>query len=108
MGKSQRDKGNRGERAVVNMFKAAGYSGASRNYADKVDGDGVDVTAGPWVIQVKHYKGGVPMSKYGEIKRQGLRALVSKQDRQDWMVTMRLDDLLEILKDVGVAWENTK
>ena len=105
MGKSQRDKGNRGERAIVRKFLAVGYEDARRNYADKAIPEGVDVFAGPWLIQVKHYAGSVPMSKYDEIKRHdGWRALVSKTDRKPWMITMKLDDLLAILQDVGLAW----
>ena len=105
----QRDKGNRGERAVVNKLKAAGFDDARRNYADKAIPEGVDVFAGPWLIQVKSYKSSVPMSKFDEIKRtDGWKALVSKVDNKPWMITMKLDDLLSILQDVGLAWDYDK
>ena len=105
MSKSQRDKGNRGEREVVKKFLKAGYQDARRNYADKAIPEGVDVYAGPWLLQVKRYKKSVPMSKYAEITRHdGWKALVSKVDHKPWMVTMKLDDLLAILNDIGLAW----
>ena len=102
----QRDKGNRGERAIVNMFKKAGFEDAVRNYADKQDGMGVDVFAGNLLIQVKSYAKSVPISKYDEIKRSdGIKALASKVNHKPWMITMTLTDFLAIAEDVGILYD---
>lgn len=106
MGKAQRDKGNRGERHVVNMFKAAGFQDATRNYLDKMDGRGVDVTAGNFVVQVKNWQTAAPISKYTEIKGDGIKLLVTKLGGK-WMAVLSLEDLLGILEDVGVAYKET-
>ena len=107
VGKSQRDKGKRGERSVVNMFKASGFDDAKRNLNDVVDGQGVDVTAGNFRIQVKRYGRSVPMNKLYEIESDGtsIELLCSKVDHEPWLATLRLSDLLAILEDVGVAYD---
>ena len=107
MGKSQRDKGNRGEQQVVNILKRAGFDDATRNYADKVDGQGVDVFAGNLLIQVKNYKKHAPLSKYDEIKRSdGFKALVTKGNRKPWMIALSLEDFLTIINDVVLVWDD--
>ena len=107
MGKSERDKGNRGEQQVVNILKKAGFDDAVRNYADKVDEQGVDVFAGNLLIQVKNYKKYAPLSKYDEIKRSdGFKALVTKGNRKPWMIAMTLEDFLAICQDIGLVYDD--
>lgn len=106
MGRAQRTKGAAAEREVVKILKRYGHKNATRNYADKQDGRGVDVTAGNMSFQVKRYKDNVPMSKWNEIKDYNrIRILASRVDRGEWMATMRLEDLLAIIEDVALAWD---
>ena len=108
MGKRERDKGKRGERAVKNMFLDAGFTDAERNLNDVVDGQGIDVTAGNFAIQVKSYKKSVPMNKLYEINTGNsgqFELLASKVNREPWLVTMRLRDFLTIMQDIGVAYK---
>ncbi len=105
MGKSQLLKGNCGERAIVTLLRQSGFGDATRNYADKVDRQGVDVFAGNLAIQVKTYRKPAPLSKYKEIKVDGyIKALVTKGDYGKWMIAMTLDDFLLIAQDVGVLY----
>ena len=91
---------------MVNLFQDNGFHDAVRNYADKAVPEGVDVYAGNMVIQVKSYKGSVPISKFREIKvMDKLRALVSKTDREPWMITMTLEDFFKIAQDVGELYD---
>jgi hypothetical protein len=107
VGSKEKRKGKVGERAVARMFREAGYHDARRNLDDVHGEQGVDVMAGPFLIQVKRYKSSVPMNKYDEIMLDnGIKLLVTKVDYKPWMVTLRLDDFLEILQDIGVAWRN--
>ena len=108
MGKSQRDKGKRGERAVKRMFYDAGFEDAERNLNDVIDGQGIDVTAGNFAIQVKVRKNSVPMNMLYEVQTGNngqFELLASKVDRQPWLVTMRLNDFLTIMQDIGAAYK---
>jgi hypothetical protein len=108
MGKSQRVKGAQGERDIVNRFKKAGFLDATRNYADKVDGLGVDVWAGALDIQVKTYKNYAPLSKYKEVKSNaGFKALVTKGNNEPWMIALKLDDFLKIVNDISLVWDRS-
>ena len=106
MSSPQYNKGYGAERELVKMLREVpGFEDATRNYADKVEGLGVDVTAGNMLIQVKRYKGSVPISKYDEIKRDGgIKALVSKSNYKPWMITLSLDDFITIANDVGALF----
>ena len=90
----------------MNKLKAAGFHDATRNYADRVDGRGVDVTAANLLIQVKTYKKYAPIGKICEIKDDsGYPALVTKGDRQPWMICMQFDDFLAIAQDIGLLYD---
>ena len=111
MSSKERDKGNRGERAVVKILRSHGFPEAARNYADKHDGRGIDVFAGNLNIQVKYHSRPVPMRHYNEIADEPgkVRVLASKVTsagkRTPWMVTLSLDDFMSICEDVGVVYE---
>ena len=110
IGRAAKEKGDRGELKVVKMLQSAGFDDARRNYADKVDEQGVDVFAGTLLLQVKNWGKEVPMSKYGEINRHdGIRALVSNNTstRGPWMITMKLKDFLAIAQDVGLLYDTS-
>lgn len=104
MSKSQRTKGHNFERWTVRQFKPL-YDDAQRNLDDVHGASGVDVYAGPWRIQCKSYKAYAPISKISEIQEDGLPLLVTKGDYMEPMAVLPLSLLLEILNDVGVAYE---
>ena len=90
----------------MNKLKAAGFSDATRNYADRVDGRGVDVTAANLLIQVKTYKKYAPIGKINEINdTSGYAALVTKGNYEPWMICMKLDDFLAIAQDIGLLYD---
>ena len=63
MGKSQRDKGQRGERKTVQELREAGFLEAHRDINDVWAGRGVDlIGTEPFLIQVKNRKKYVPVN----------------------------------------------
>lgn len=104
MSKYQRRKGHDFERWTVNQFKKF-YPDAERNLNDIVDGNGVDVTAGPFAIQCKAYKNYAPIAKIEEVKdKTRFPVLVTKGDNKKPKIVMDLELFLKIIDDVGVAY----
>ena len=98
MGKSQRDKGARGERDFVNRCKAAGFeahripmSGASRFAAIKGRDVDLQIRGEPWPIELKWRGDGFKFiySSLGENHALGIKA-----DNQPWLVVVPLDRFL--------------
>lgn len=99
------NKGKAFERLIARKFRPL-YPGAKRVFENR-EGQGYDIEdCGPFLIQAKRYKSSVPMNKLYEVPdREGtIPLLVSKVDREPELVTLRLDDFLEILKDFGSAF----
>jgi hypothetical protein len=108
MGKSQRTKGHGYEREVSKTFRQL-YPESKRKLEYQISSDlGIDVEAGPFDIQCKRMKKYAPLSCFMElpIRQDKIRLLVTKGDRLDDMVCLRLEDFIKILKDIGEAYEN--
>ena len=93
MGKSQRDKGARGEREVVNILKAAGFDSAQRTGEFKPNDILCAVDGHDRIIEVKIRAKGFS-GLYEFLK--GSWAVVHKGDYQPWLITMTLDDWLKL------------
>lgn len=109
MSATQQNKGKRGEREAANLLQRI-YPNARRrvvNHAGVEDGVDLDGT-GALRVQVKRQARYVPVSTLDEIKdRSGIPVVLTMCDRGEWRVIMRAEDLLRILEDVGVAYEET-
>jgi Holliday junction resolvase len=101
-GTRSRNKGKAGEREVVLLLKRAGFMDARRGYQYR-DGDEMpDVVGVPWWVEVKRHK----VVNIKAAMRQAIAAsgeqtpvVFSRDDRSDWLVTLRADDFLEIVSE---------
>ncbi len=98
-GKMSRSKGARGERELVNLLKAHGIdahrvplSGAMRGYPDDVIAD-ISRTGSPERIEVKLRAQGFKRI-YGWL--QDCYAVAFRGDREEWIICLRLGDLLSL------------
>lgn len=106
MGKSQRQKGQRGERWVANRWRDSGlYPDAKRGAQQSRAGDTMaDVEGTPWWVEVKTGKQ-VPKFVYSSIEQAEEATdgrpviVVAKRDRQDAVVIMKLDTFEEFVRD---------
>ncbi len=102
MGKSQRDKGGRGERAVVKLFKAHGYP--AKRATQSAGGDlYTDVEGTPFWVEVKNQK----MPNIRAALKQAIDTTDGRppvafthadRDKMGWLVTMRAEDWLQVLQ----------
>lgn len=102
MGKSQRDKGNRTERAIVNAIIGMGIaakrvplSGMTNFHKGDVV---VEVQGQPWTLEVKARENGFKQI-YSWLE--GMDALVIKADRKQALVVMPLNTFCELIKKSG-------
>lgn len=98
MGKSQKEKGKRGEREVANILKAHGYDARRGQQFCGLTGE-ADVVGMPgYHLEVKFQE----TTKLGEWFAQSERdarkgevpVVVHRKSRSPWMVTMRFEDWL--------------
>jgi Holliday junction resolvase len=101
MGKSQRDKGNRGERQLVNIFRAYGIeakrvplSGAAAGFK----GDVIATIQGSELRIESKVRGNGFKQIYGWLD--GNDALVIKADRQQALIVMPLRKFCELVGEV--------
>jgi hypothetical protein len=99
MSAGSRKKGHNLERRVVNLFKAIGYKSKRILEYQIENANGVDVEAYPFLIQTKCHKDYVSVSTINEIKREGIKILITQGDYKPPMVVIPLKDFLEGLKD---------
>ena len=107
MSKSQRDKGHNFERWCAQQLRRV-FPDAKRNVTEtQTGGQGVDIiNTGAFAVQCKRYKNYAPISKIEEVNAPSYwPMLITKGDRNRTMVVLPLDALIEILADVGVAYE---
>lgn len=105
MGKSQRTKGHSFERNTAIRWRRV-FPNAMRNLDDVYGGVGVDLkNTGALLPQCKSYKKYAPISKIFEVQGEGIPVLVTKGDRLPPIVCMFESDFLDILEDVGVAYD---
>ena len=87
MGKSSRDKGARGERELASLLPGAlKVSGMYR--------PGPDIIWLDREVEVKRRREGF---KFDYRNLENAQLLFKRADRADWLVTMRLDTLLDLL-----------
>ena len=108
-GKRSRTKGHSFERWTADKFRSV-YPNAKRKLEYQIsECTGVDISdTGPFKIQCKAYKDYAPISKIKEIQEGGIPCLVTKGDRKEAMIVLPLTDFINILKDIGVAYEGCK
>lgn len=109
-GRAAREKGKRGEREVAQRFKDAGFTGARRTaqYCG-MTGDAADVTGVPGLhIEVKRVereavrKWIAQAIRDAEAAGQGdIPVVAHRKSGGEWLVTLRLEDFLEIMKGVN-------
>ncbi len=105
MGKLSRDKGKRGEREVVDLFKKHGLD-AHRGQQFKGTKDSPDVVTEveDMYVEVKRrqqfnlYK---TLEKADEEKPEGTNSVVfHRKDKEKWLVTMDADEFLDLLEEL--------
>jgi Holliday junction resolvase len=95
MGKSQRDKGARGEREFAKLTngKRVPLSGAMEGYAN-------DVIAYGMQFEVKRRKSGFKqLYEWIEDEREKPEAVALRTDNKQWLVCMTLDKFMELMKN---------
>lgn len=110
MGKSQRDKGLRGEREVV-LFWRKLFPDAERHleYQANKAKEGIDIVLEKDRLECQVKIGNtVPKKIYDFIgqmnyKEQAFRFVQCRRDREDWLVILRAEDFKEL---VGLVKEN--
>lgn len=103
-----RRRGHNYEREVANRFRKLFPKSRRQLEYHAEDARGVDLqNTGRFAIQCKRNKGYAPISKLEEVKpRAGeMPMLITKGDRKRDVAVLYLDDLLEILSDIGVVYE---
>ena len=112
-GKANRAKGHQLERDVVNILKAFGYTATTARYSSKeLDDLLCDIkTNAPLSIQCKATERlsiGVH-DLLAEMKQNGLinAAVVHKRNRKKLVVTMELDDLLQLIQNADFCFACT-
>lgn len=110
MGKMSRDKGKRFERELAKKFREYGYKGSQRTAQNcGKNGDAADVTGLPGIhVEAKHQEKMYLYDWMDQAKRDSaagkerkLPAVFHKKNRADILVTMRLEDWMEIYQEYG-------
>lgn len=98
-----RSKGNRAERAVIDILKAHGWIGAYRNWQSGGQGGG-DIIAGPEGVhlEVKHRERAAIWEwiaqAQAEARPTDLPVVAFKRNGSEWYAAVPLDELLALLK----------
>lgn len=109
-GRHSRTKGHQFERDTANTFKEFFPKARRQLEYHEDDCRGVDIQhTGKLAIQCKRYKGYVPINKIEEIQlKNKINLLITKADKKDTMVVLKLHDFLEILRDNNYIYETNK
>lgn len=108
-GRYARNKGHSFERKVAEAFRRIFPGSARKLEYHESDCTGVDLRGtGPFRIQCKRNVKYAPIGKIEEIQENGIKALVTQGDRKKPVICLYLDDFLEILSDIGVAYEGSE
>lgn len=103
-GKGSRTKGGTGEREVVEMLHAAGFTGARRNFQSGGQGGG-DIVGVPDVhLEVKRQET-VSIWKWigqaeGEAARTALPLVVFRRSHSSWYAVLSAQDLFGLLQEL--------
>ena len=103
MGRSQREKGKRGEREWRDHLEAYGVRGAKRTGWKQSDGAPVpDVEHGMFAAEVKRHKKFWPEKVFMALRQAdntaGIGYLAARGDNQPWLVAMYAQDFVELAK----------
>jgi hypothetical protein len=108
MSKAQRDKGKRGELEAAKLLQRV-YPDACRKVANDINHEnGVDLdNTGALRVQVKRHKRPASVSALFEIRDpEGIHVLLTRGDNGEWLAVMKARDLLDIIEDVAVAYDD--
>lgn len=110
MGKKSRRKGANGEREVAKIWKCYLGGEPKRNLGQYRESSGRDLDGTqPYCVQIKRTARSSPVAKWfaeavGATDTQYfIPALVHRGDKEDWLVTLPLEDFLEALAEVTVC-----
>lgn len=95
MGAASRDKGARGERELVSLLPGARKVSTMYKPGEDVEWNG-------YRIEVKRRREGF---KFDYRHLQDVELLAKRADREPWLITMRLDTLLDLL-DIAALREH--
>ncbi len=105
MGKAQRDKGKRGERAAANLLRRTFPHLADsirRGWQSRFGGkDEPDIMGLPWHVEVKVGKSpNIPAAVKQALRdsKNGPILVMTKRDHEGWLVTMRYEDWEELAR----------
>lgn len=106
---NSRAKGARGERELVTKLREmlGEVPGLRRCWHRAVNG-GHDVDLPGWPVEVKRYKGIALHRWFEQAERQALKVggrplLAHREDRGEWLVTLRLTDWVALAREEMVA-----
>lgn len=108
MGRMSKEKGKRGERLLAKELHRYGYEGAHRGaqYAGKAHGgdDAPDVIGLEGIhieckfVERLNIRSAIKQSEEDSEGTGDIPTVMHKQSRQDWLVTMKLEDWMELYK----------
>lgn len=112
MGKLSREKGKRGEREWANLCKQYGFDcrrtaqfcGKTGEAADVVGIDGIHQEV-KWVERLKLRDA---MEQAKRDCRDNIPIVAHKKNGKEWLVTMRGEDWLEMMKEMDIYRKNNK
>lgn len=109
-GKASRDKGKRGERLFASLLREHGFD-ARRGVQYQGSPDSPDVVGLPGVhTEVKFVEKLNLHSAIEQSKRDAgdgeMPIVAHKRSREEWLVTMRFDDWIELFKAYGKETQN--
>lgn len=105
MGKSQREKGKRGERELAGRLRDHGYDCRRGQQFCGTSGD-ADVTGLPGIhieckrVERLNLQEAMEQSKR-DVRTGEMPCVFHRRDRSEWLVTMRLEDWIQLYKE----WE---
>ena len=109
MSASQRNKGKAGELEAAGILQPIFPDARRRvvNHAGVENGADLEKT-GAFAVQVKRHKKPSPVSALYEVQAAGIPLLLTRGDRGEWLAVLRATDLVAILGDVAIAYEEAK
>ena len=103
---NSKQKGKRGENELVRKLKEYGYNTRrSVQYNGKVDEGQADIVGLPYIhVEVKRVErlniyDAIEQAKRDSKKTDNLPAVFHRKNNCEWLVTMRLEDWLELYRD---------
>lgn len=105
-GAGRRRKGHDFERELVRLLRPVFGDIERVKAGDRLDLQGVDLRGtGRLRFQAKRNRAYCSIRKIEEVRAEGIPVLVTKGDKLRAVACLYLDDLIEILQDIGVVYE---